>query len=922
MFPFFGEKSFKLGAMATLIATMALTGSLKAQEQNDDERPGRLIEGPRHLLNRDRSLNANRQRAFESIRARRALREQMPVIERNNDNDNNNNSDDQTQSDSSSSATSEPTKVAQATPSASQAAGNKNSPAAGNEEETTIDYAARSRKGKFYFDFNKAAIEDVIRAISDITRRNFIVPEKIKGQKLTILCPTQVTAYEAYQAFLSALEINNLTLVRSGKFYKLTSSKEAIKAPIPTYYNDAKNVPRNDSLVTILMQLKYVDAQNISNIIKGMISSDGSMTVFQPTNTLILSDYGNNIHRVKGIIDSLDQAGGKEELKIIPVENATASEVAEKLKQIYDVDKKQAAGSSNRSSSNNNNNKTGNDDNSGSSVNISKIIPDDRTNQLFILANHDSFEPIMDIISKLDVTLTEDEGQIRVYYLKNATAEDIANTLSSLAQGNSNSNKNKKPANSKNKTTNDSAALFEGEVKITADKATNSLVIISSARDYKSLKKVIDQLDRPRLQVYIEAAIMEVTVSKNNQFGTGWHTGIPFDQGSGNKNLSQGIGFVQSSSNSTMTAMTSASGVADLFNIFGGAIGGVLGEMFTGTIAGTSVTIPSFGVVLKALQNNSNSKIISTPHITTADNEEAEIEVGQKIPFQEGYGSTLSNLSGLSSSASSALSAYAGLYSRTDRIDVSLKLNLTPHINDSGKVRLEVDLSIEDLVGKDEATGQPITATRKAKTVITPDDQQTVVIGGLVRDRIRESESKIPLLGNIPILGWLFKTRSWETEKVNLLLILTPYIIRDKSDFRAIAKRKMEEHERFAKMFYGGSKPYRAYVNYSRKNGLAATLLSEIENEMTRIENGGNGNGEETLIEPTPMAAEFDEVNEELSGDHKAAAESNAAAAKDSDESAQNKNDSAASNQENNVGNSAASGTIEEQNGESDEANL
>ncbi len=838
--------------LLALLATVLVATPLKAQEEEEGEN---RVRPPRHILNRDaRRLSPGRQHAIDSLKVKRAARFRNAAEAETKEDESNN------EESASSSSASEPTKVAQAAAPAASSAANKGSQGGGGEEETTIDYAARSRKGKFYFDFNKAAVEDVIKAISDITRRNFIVPEKIKGQKITILCPTQVTAYEAYQAFLSALEINNLTLVRSGKFYKLTSSKEAIKSPIPTYYDDAKNVPWTDSLVTILLQLKYVDAQNISNIIKGMVSSDGSMTVFQPTNTLILSDYGNNIHRIKSIIDTLDQAGGREELQIIPIENGIASEVAEKIKQIYDVDKKPASNSGNSKNSN-----KPAEDSVGSSVNISKIIPDDRTNQLFILAGHDSFAPIMDIVSKLDVQLTEDEGQIRVHYLKNATAEDVANTLSSLAQGRSNSGNNKKAANNK-KGPADSAALFEGEVKITADKATNSLVIVSSARDYKSLKKVIEQLDRPRLQVFIEAAIMEVTVGKNNQFGTGWHSGIPFDKGSGNKNLSQGIGFIQSSSNSTMTAITSASGVADLFNIFGGAIGGVLGEMFTGTIGGTSVTIPSIGVVLKALENDTNSNILSTPHITVTDNEEAEIEVGQKIPFQEGYGSTLNNLAGLSSSASSALSAYAGLYSRTDRIDVSLKLSLTPHINEFGKVRLEVDLSIEDLIGKDEATGQPMTATRKTKTVITPDDQQTMVIGGLIRERYRESESKIPLLGNIPIFGWLFKTRSWEKEKVSLLIILTPYIIRDKSDMEAIAKRKLLEHQRFEKMFYGGSQDYRPYVNYARKNGMAATLLAEIENEMKRIENGGEGNGEETLIMPEMETAEFSEMTEEVHG--------------------------------------------------------
>lgn len=849
-----------LRKLLALFCALALTTPVMAQEDDGDE-PENTIQSPhRHILNKGKRNSP--MRAIPGNPRFKQIRQMNPQL-RNRNLENLRTEGAEAETEPASEAKieeprEEPSYIAANTNSSSS--GSSTSGNSSNNDQSSIDTAARMKNGKFKFDFNKGTIEDVIKLISDITRKNFIIPEKIKGQKLTILCPTMVSAYEAYQAFLSALEINNLTLVQSGKFYKVTNAKDAIKGPIPTYYDDTSNVPWSDTLVTILLPLKFMDAQNASNIIKGMVSSDGTMTVFAPTNTLIISDYGSNIHRVKGILDKLDQEGGQEETKIIPIENAVATDVAEKLKQLFDVDKKAAANNNNKGKKD-----AGNDEGTNGGVSISKIIPDDRTNQLIIVANHNSFGPIMDMVSNLDVQLTDDEGQIRVYYLKNAVAEDIANTLSSLAQGKSNNNNNNKNKNKKNNNASkdSAAALFEGEVKITADKATNSLVIVSSARDYKSLKKVLEELDRPRLQVYIEAAIMEVNISNNKQFGTGWHSGIPFDNASGDKNLAQGIGFVQSSSNSTMTTVTSASGVADLFNIFSGAIGGVLGEMITGTIGGTSVTIPSFGVVLKALQSDSNAKIISTPFITATDNEEAEVEVGQKIPFQEGYGSTLGNLAGLAGSNSSALSAYAGLYSRTDRIDVTMKMNITPHINESGKVRLEFDLAIEDYVGKDEATGQPITATRNLKTTITPDDQETVVIGGLVRDRLRESESKIPLLGNIPILGWLFKTRSWDTEKVSLLVMLTPHIIRDKNDMRVIATNRMEEQRLFEAMFYGGSKQYRAMQDYRKKNGLAAILHQEITHQMNYIENGGDGNGEETLITPSGTMTGID-VSEEV----------------------------------------------------------
>lgn len=733
-------------------------------------------------------------------------------------------------------------------------------------DDTKINYTQRQRQGKFSFDFSKAEIVDIVKAISDMTRRNFIIPEKLKSERLTILSPTPVTAAEAYQVFLTALEVNGITIVRKGKFYKLVESDDAVKQPIPTCVGPDDECPEySDRMITMVLHPENIDATEVDNIIKALISRDGEITVFQPTNTLIVSEYAPNLARVRRIIESLDVGGFQDELQIVRVKYATAAEIADKLTQVFDV---QGRGKSSRRGRRR---KKGSEEEQAQ-VQISKIVADERTNQIVIKANPKSFEAIRGLIAKLDIPISQaEEGRVHVYYLENAKAEELASTLSNLTENASpagnrrNRNKNKQGASA--------ATLFEGEMQISADKATNSLIVVSSGRDFRALKRIIEQLDVPRKQVYVEAAFLEVTVTGDSEYGTDWHTPVRFsedDLGFLGEDISgradETFGFIKSAqSGNTIDPQ-------GLLNAVGGAIVGLVGAPINLPFAGGELNIPSFAVLLRALQSSSNARVLSTPHILTTDNEEASIEVGQRIPFRRGTsipaGGGFPGVGGAAGGAAGAqnlqaLSGFGSLFSATDRIDVSLKLSLTPHINERNQISLELEQQIEDVVGRDEQTQQPITANRSAKTTIMVRDQQTVVIGGLMRDRERESESKIPILGDLPLLGWLFKTRSTETEKVNLILVLTPYIIRSQTDFQRIFERKMQQYERFAAEYYGNLPEYRAHIDYSRKNGPLAQMVRTVKTEKEKLENGGRGDGSDVLIQPAePSGAKSDSNGE------------------------------------------------------------
>ncbi|MBT6178098.1 MAG: type II secretion system secretin GspD [Deltaproteobacteria bacterium] len=724
-----------------------------------------------------------------------------------------------------------------------------------------IDYKERAKKGRFSFEFSKAEIMDIVKAISDMTRKNFIIPEKLKSQEITILSPTKITAAEAYQVFLSALSINGITVVKTGKFYKLIESKNAIKKPIPTCVGPDDVCPSfNEQMVTMLITMMHTEANQISSVLKSLVSKEGELTVFQPSNAIILSEYAPNIARIKRIIRALDQPGFDDELRIVQIEYATAQEVADKITQVFDVSGGGGATKS-KSARKSPTSKAKSSSSDEASVQISKIIADERTNQIIIKANKRSFEAIRRLISRLDVPISEaEQGRIHVYYLENAKAEDLASTLSSLTQGSSTS-KGRAGKKGKGASAPKSAQLFEGEIKITADKSTNSLIVVASAHDYRALKKLVERLDTVRPQVYIEAAILEVSNSNDNDIGVSWHTPVQFGANDLGGYGDGSLGFVQSGpwsagSEGISSTVAGALSPTGLLGLAGGSMAGIVGKQLT---IG-DLTIPSFGMILKWLEVDSNAQVLSTPHILTTDNEEATIEVGKKVPFRRGTSLGSSALagalggaagsSGLGSLGSSLGSLGGGMFSSVDRIDVSLKLSITPQINERNRIRLEVEQKIEDVTGIDKTTETPLTSNRSIKSVVVVEDQQTIVLGGLMRDNVTEGESKVPLLGDLPIIGWLFKTRTKKVEKVNLLLVLTPYIVRGVEDFQSILERKMEEHEEFTADYYGRQKQYRAHIDYRRKVGPLARLGRAVEREQSRIENGGDGGSDEVLVSP------------------------------------------------------------------------
>jgi general secretion pathway protein D len=731
-------------------------------------------------------------------------------------------------------------------------------------------------------DFNQADLSDVVMWISALTGRNFIIADTISAsKKITIISPEPVSIAEAYRAFIAALNMNGLTVVPYGRFLKIVESSTATRQAL-TASDSVSQIPADDRMVTHIHQLQHVALDAVQPILDALKTEAAQIVTYAPTNTLIITEVGLNLRRMLDILERLDVPSGQEQINMYPVRYATAEDLKSVLLEIFPADDESqatpAASVPRRRRATDESEEAEVDPNANSvgpgSVQVSQIIADTRTNQLIVIANERSYQQIIQIIEQLDVPIPG-EGQVHVLFLENADATELASTLQSLTQ--SVEQQREEQDNARGIADNDAApvstgavtASFSGNISITSDEATNSLVVVASLRDFLSLQNVVRQLDRRRQQVYVEAVIMEITVNRTNQFGIAFNGGaLPT------------IGGEQAPVFGASTTGSLSSLTLDPSSLMGLAVG-IRGPAIEGSENALGIAIPSFGAILQAMQTDSDVNVLSTPHILTMDNEEAEIIVGENIPFISGGqgglgGGGLGGLGGLAGLAGGAdlgnLGGLAGLGGlgglggglggfQVQRQDVALTLRITPQINESNFVRLEIEEEVEDVQSIDPVLG-PSTTTRQARSTVVVQDQQTIVIGGLMRDTQSVDISKVPVLGDIPLIGNLFRNRTTRNVKTNLLLLLTPYIIRDPQDFQAIFRRKMEEREEFLAYFGTRNAEYMRSVDYNRKDGplqrMYETVRAAIDEEETRVRAFGEPSEERPIAQPAMQPIRLD----------------------------------------------------------------
>lgn len=660
------------------------------------------------------------------------------------------------------------------------------------------------------FDYPNADIADVIKAISELTGKNFIVDPSVRG-KITIIAPSQITVAEAYKAFLSALAINGMTVVPGDGFLKIKTARNAQRDAIETY--SGAYYPTSDLMITRIVKLKYISADEVNKNLRILASKDGEIVPYPPTNSLIISDYGSNIDRIMKIINQLDVPGFEEQLEVIRIRYAKAKDIADLIDQIITKGEGRQSGGSfggvprfRRATS-----PDGGSTTSGAE-NYSLVLPDDRTNSIIVVGNQAGIEKIRKLVGRLDFRLRpEDAGGVYVYYVRYSEAEKIADTLNGIAS------ESKKAAETTNKAPAPTATgaptgtsaniIFGGDVKVTADKITNSLIITASKPDYEVVKSLLSKLDIPRDQVFVKTVIMELGAQNKTGWGINYYQ---FDKNSG------GVGRIGFRGTGSLDSLTNPANDSGAIIGFGG--GGTF--QLKGPGGAVLAEVPSLAGLINFFKTTTGANILSEPTIMALDNEEAEIEVGEKVPVAPTIQTTGSTTS-----------------QSITREPVTIKLVITPYISpDSDSVQMKIKQEINQISNTtvqatELAKSSIVTSTRNIKTQIVVNSGDTAVLGGLMQDKDGETVTKVPILGDIPILGWLFKSKTVDKEKRNLLVFITPKIVRNSEDNSSVLNQKLNERIEFIQRNMNGRDPFGEAIDNLPRRAVREQSVEEFNEE-------------------------------------------------------------------------------------------
>jgi general secretion pathway protein D len=661
-------------------------------------------------------------------------------------------------------------------------------------------------------------IRDMIQIISEITGEAFILDESVKSKKITIIAPRGgFKKRNALRLFEAILDLNGFAIVKKDGINKIIPKRDIKSESLPTEIGTQYESP-SDRFITRLVPLKNINATEVANTLKPLISKEGDILVYPKLNTLIIVETVSNLNKILKIIESIDL---ETEIEFIKIQHAEAQDVANKLIEIFGggvptprtspevteegrrvLPRRLPAQPTPVSQP------TGQAGLAGF-----KVITDERTNSLIVIAYPEDMKKIKAVIEKLDVQTEQPEQGIYVIRLQNADAEQVVAVLSSLIGGAGVTTQPTRVTGGRRRTTGGGLGgtlgiqyqgrqigtlrgLQAGEqisrepsgeglapgvvaeaegIRVTADPATNSIIIIGSRKDYETLKRVIDELDVRRKQVFVEAAILEISLDKLRALGANFNFGFTIN----NDNL--GFGGTQLPGVPSLLGIAvSPSAAVNLAGSLSGLFLGVIGETVDPDGPGPIPPIPSFSALFQALTSLTDVNVLSTPSIITTDNEEAEIIVADVIPFPTG--STV---------------AETGVTVQTiDRQPVGIRLAITPQISEGDFLNLNIHTEVSAVrdapAGLNTAQFGIATTTRTADSSVVVKNGQTIVIGGLVQDRETNLENKVPLLGSIPLFGNLFKFRQRQSSKINLMILLTPRIVENESDMQKI----LEERQR------------------------------------------------------------------------------------------------------------------------------
>jgi general secretion pathway protein D len=569
-----------------------------------------------------------------------------------------------------------------------------------------------------------ADISALISTVAEVTDRNFIIDPRVKG-KVTVISSRPMDSDEVYQVFLSILKVHGFAAVPSGEVIKIVPDVNAKQDGIPTANEGSPG--RGDEMVTRVVQVDNVAAAQLVPILRPLVPQQGHLAAYPATNVLIISDRANNVERLLTIIRRIDQVSDSE-IEVITLQYASAAEV---VRVLTSLERATPGGKGAAAAAG-----------GGGQV----LVADERTNSVLLGGDRSSRLRMRAIISHLDTPL-DTGGNTDVIYLRYADAAEIVDTLLGVGKV-----EQQEAQQAKGK----AAAVPKGSFDIQADAATNSLVITAPPDIMRTLKHVISQLDIRRAQVLVEAVIAEVSEDTARELGVQWaFSGIDGSSGP--------VGVVNFTNSGSLIADV-INGAADVVD------GGTFPSIVDNALLGFGKNSGSFNylAVMNLLASDANTNILSTPTLVTLDNEEAEIVIGENVPFVTG-----------SFTSTGASAGATNPFQTIERQDVGLTLKIKPQINEGDALRLEIEQEVSNIADSVAGASDIVTNKRSIKTNVMVDDGQMVVLGGLIEEKIGESIQKVPFLGDIPLLGALFRSKTADVTKTNLMVFIHPVILRD-----------------------------------------------------------------------------------------------------------------------------------------------
>ena len=580
--------------------------------------------------------------------------------------------------------------------------------------------------------YKEADLGQIVEAVSQVTGKNFIIDPRVKAQ-VTMLSSTPMTPAAFYEAFLAILQVHGFVAVPSGAVYKIIPDANARQVPandLPDRVN-----PGSDEIVTQVVALKNVSAAQLVPILRPLIPQYGHLAAYPASNVLIISDRSNNVSRLLRIIERID-SGSDEDIEVIRLEHASAAEIVKAVNALHS-----GAGADSGTLS-------------------AKLIADERTNSVLLSGEKNERLRLRALIAHLDTPIERGGGTV-VRYLKYSDAEKLAKSLKEQIQATN------QAAGGAAAAAGGAQAQADRQTTIWADKTNNALIITAAPKLMRSLMDVIDKLDIRRPEVLVEAIIVEVSGNKEVDLGVNWlldgsHTNI----GAGGFVSAIGGASIGDIAGSVLAATSGAAGAIGSAALPTGATFAVGRLQKTGT---------DFAAILRAVNGVSNTNIISTPTITTLDNEEATVKVVQEVPFLTGQYANTSTAGGTTTGAAGVVNPFQTI----TRQDVGTILKITPQITDDSTILLKIDQEVSSIAQGAKGAVDLITNKRTISTRVLAGDGQIIVLGGLIEDNLLEGEQNVPFLSKIPILGQLFKVRNTTKTKTNLLVFLRAKILVD-----------------------------------------------------------------------------------------------------------------------------------------------